>query len=151
MKAITAPIIPLVAGIAIGFAILPLPGCSREQALDAYVCGEIADYERVQRDIFHNRDAVPLPQCDTAQRHTEAYLCGEIAYEEWVQRKIFDDRDAVLLPECRSLQRLAEEHDEGPGTVAGPQSGRLHNLLARFFGRPEVGSFDQPESLASTP
>jgi hypothetical protein len=153
MNTITASIILLVGGIAIGFAIYPDPTFSdpmqpnvfpREQAVDDYSCGELVDEGHLQRVIprdWHDWDALPLPKCGTV---TTAYLCGEIASEVRAQRAIFDDWDAVSLPECQAA-----------GTVPwrkllawffGPSL-----LAAWFFGRSKVGSFDQPKSLASMP
>jgi hypothetical protein len=126
MNTITASIIPLFAGIAIGFAIYPDPALPDpihsdviplEQALYDYSCGERADEEHLQRVIPHARDAVLLPKCDPAQRRTEAYLCGEIGNEERVQRRIFDDWDGADLPECDPAQWGAKPNDEGDGTL----------------------------------
>jgi len=147
MNTITASIILLGAGIAIGFAIYPNPTLPdpihsdvipREQAADDYSCGELDDKEHLRRVFLHARDAVPLSECGTAQRRTTAYLCGEINHEEWAQRAIFDDLDAVPLPECQAAGIV-------PKTPFWPK------LLAWFFGRSKVGSFNQPKSLASTP
>jgi hypothetical protein len=155
MNTITASIILLVGGIAIGFAIYPNPTfpdpihpdvIPREQALDDHSCGELADEEHLLRVISHDWNAVLLPECGTAaQRRTTAYLCGEIDHEERVQRRIFDDRDAVPLPECQSGGIVPG----WPNFLAwffGPSL-----LAAWFLGRSKVGSFDQPKSLASTP
>jgi hypothetical protein len=67
---ITASIISLVAGV-VGHAIL-----EGDREGHAYWCGEIAAQEWVQRQIFDDRDAAPLPECDTPQRRAEAYDKG---------------------------------------------------------------------------
>jgi hypothetical protein len=73
----TASIISLVAGIVIGLLIYPGSLFSREQAVDAYVCGEIASEEWVQREIFHDTRAIPLPECDALQRLADADANGD--------------------------------------------------------------------------
>jgi hypothetical protein len=123
MNTITASIIPLFAGIAIGFAIYPDPALSDpihsdviplEQALYDYSCGIRDDDEHLHRVIPDARDAVPLSTCGPADRRTAAYLCAEIGNEEQAQRAIFHDFDGVDLPECEPAQWGANDGGGGP-------------------------------------
>lgn len=74
MNTFRTSVISLVAGIAFGFLIHnpvhPTETDPNVISLD-YLCREIADQERVQRKIFHDYDAVPLPECYQWQRRAE--------------------------------------------------------------------------------
>jgi hypothetical protein len=75
MNTFRTSIISLVAGIVFGFLIhhpaYPIPPDPGVTPLDA-LCSEIDYQERLQRDIFDDHNALPLPECHTAQPSTKA-------------------------------------------------------------------------------
>jgi len=70
---ITALTIALVAGFA-GVEYL-----QKDQKAVAFWCGKIHDEETVQHQIFHDWEAVPLPECEALRQKAEAKGEGIVA------------------------------------------------------------------------